>query len=683
MTPDVLSQDVAVTISGTITNNTTETIEGLKVALWADSSPITTMNAFRNALDDVPQAIAWEPYSDPGAAIDDLVSVAGTLAPGQSTAFSVSGRVSGDNSLGLSPGATYALGAQVWQEADDWYLPVGEARILAAFPESPGTTNDPPAVGRPQAVSVVVLNSVPSLVRPSTAGVDPGSALFSDDHLAEELSGRLAALLAYANNPNVTLVVDPALVDEVIEMTQGYTVRNLEGVSAPGVGVQVAQTWLANLNSLLADSTHSSFRGLYGTPDLAWVCSNERPDVLDLAAAQVSLTHPLSGLPTVAVASYGRTSSNLVECFEQYRPFTLLVDALDSINTLHMTQDTEATDTEPLRGFAVSNDIISDGSITTPAWHAGKSLVQVSQAMLAMRYVWALNEQPLVTVVDTTEQATVMATADKNSELIRLDAIDDSTAGPFVWNTGTVSAAFLTEDLPSLTTVAERRFDEWLAVTNRVQYVSDYKRQLITGAWSAMWNGNDLNSTAWLDAAYAPVLANLTGSVTISGSPEWHISSEVTQLPIQVSNSTNVTVLVHIEFASENEQRLHVPPSPDVEIGPGETVTVRVEPRAESNGTLVVSAWVATREGHRLPDTLSSNELSFVVSVSSAGRLAWLIIAASGVAFLGLTAWRVLDVRKHGKGDRASRVGLLVRFLRVIGRDPGVDDEPETQDEAD
>jgi hypothetical protein len=692
VTPDVLVEDTVVTISGTVTNTTAETMSDLRVALWSDSSSITTMRVFRDALEAEPHSTIWEPETDADAAIDNLVAVSGTLPPGESTTFSVSGLVSGEDSLDLEPGGVYAIGVQVWQGDDDWYEPVGEGRVLMAFPEA--TTSSAtalPVVVRPVAVSVVVLNSVPSLVQPSVAGADPVPALFSDDHLAQELGGRLAILLTYASDPNVTLVVDPELYNAVTEMTRGYNVRSLDGPTVAGAGTQQAQTWLAGLDAVLADPAHNIYRGLYGTPDLAWACSNEAPDVLELSTAPTVSSDLLAALPAAAVSSYGRSTSNLIECLAPYGPLTLLVDSLDNSYTLHSNVEPDADGSQDVPAMdlleivAVSNDLVSTAGPDVPAWGDDKSDTQMSSALLAMRYVWALDGQPLVTIVDTATQASAARLADQQSQLVHLDDIEAYVEAqfPVIWRSDMSAALFLTEDLPSLTDVAGRRFDEWLMLTNRVQYVADYKKQLITGAWSSGWNGNDADATAWLDAAYAPVLSNLTGSVTISGSRVWHISSEATQLPIQVSNSTKVTMVVHIEFASENEQRFHVPPTEDVEIGPGETVTVRVEPQAEANGTLSVAAWVATGSGQRLPDSLHSNELTFVVSVSSAGRLAWLIIAASGAAFLGLTAWRVYDVRKHGKGDRASRVGLLVRFLRLIGRYPGVDGDPEAPQGAD
>ena len=76
----------------------------------------------------------------------------------------------------------------------------------------------------------------PLTTAPSRAGDD----VFLDDHLAAEVAarGRLTRLLDAAEGaPSaVSWVVDPALLQSLQDMTDGYVVRRPDGTTAPGTG---------------------------------------------------------------------------------------------------------------------------------------------------------------------------------------------------------------------------------------------------------------------------------------------------------------------------------------------------------------------------------------------------------------------------------------------------------------
>ena len=68
---------------------------------------------------------------------------------------------------------------------------------------------------------------------------------FVDDNLAAQLgvTGRLGQIVFNPPNGNIHWLIDPALVDEVTDMSNGYKLID----NKPGVGQLFAQAWLAQL----------------------------------------------------------------------------------------------------------------------------------------------------------------------------------------------------------------------------------------------------------------------------------------------------------------------------------------------------------------------------------------------------------------------------------------------------
>lgn len=130
-----------------------------------------------------------------------------------------------------------------------------------------GQTFIPSFPDRPQPVQVSWL--WPLIDRPHRLMSDTA---FVDDDLSGSVrpGGRLDRALAVAERVakrvRLTLLVDPDLVDELVVMTERYTVPGPDGRPSPGTGGAAAAAWLARLRAVLP--THDVSRTASADPDV-------------------------------------------------------------------------------------------------------------------------------------------------------------------------------------------------------------------------------------------------------------------------------------------------------------------------------------------------------------------------------------------------------------------------------
>jgi len=101
---------------------------------------------------------------------------------------------------------------------------------------------------------------------------------------------------------------------------------------------------------------------------------------------------------------------------------------------------------------------------------------------------------------------------------------------------------------------------------------------------------------------------------------------------------------VQVGFTSENPGRLNVPITEPVTIDPGATGSVVAMPQAYGNGSVSVKVQLFSLSG-----TVVGDSVRVQVVTTSAGRLGWMIIVGSGVAFVVATSLRVRQVRRTRK----------------------------------
>ena len=250
LTPAVPTATDTLVISGTVTNTAAATARSVVVRLRLSPTPVRNRSEIVAILD--------------GTAGRTGVTVAGTrtvvadsLAPGAKAAFTLSVPMSA-LSLSKTSAEVVVLGVESLADIDNdgqGVIPTGFTRtFLPWFP-----------VGG-QVAPTPVLWLFPLTTAPSRAG----DGVFLDDHLDAEVAagGRLTRLLDSAEGaPSaVSWVVDPALLQSLQDMTDGYVVRRPGGATSPGTGEADARTFLTRLSALTASAEVTA--SAYADPDV-------------------------------------------------------------------------------------------------------------------------------------------------------------------------------------------------------------------------------------------------------------------------------------------------------------------------------------------------------------------------------------------------------------------------------
>ena len=140
----------------------------------------------------------------------------------------------------------------------------------------------------------------------------------------------------------------------------------------------------------------------------------------------------------------------------------------------------------------------------------------------------------------------------------------------------------------------------------------------------------------------APITNFDPADISLSVSPSFIMTERESQFPVTVTNGTGMPVSLRVGFTSDNPQRIDVDDTDPFEVGAGESFTVLVSPKAESNGATMVHAQLESLAGRKLGPV---NDVE--VTATELGRVGWIIIIASGVFVLAGTAWRIRNVRKE------------------------------------
>ncbi|MDR0436167.1 MAG: DUF6049 family protein [Propionibacteriaceae bacterium] len=647
VTPDVFTTGASVVLRGTVTNNTSQALSDVRVVVQTNPTRIET-----------PATLAAIVATNPAITrnrslvIDALSAAQGVLRSGQSATFTLTLNPATD---GLTPGAVYAAETHLQQRTGTSWTSLATSRILLPYLAGQGDESQ-----RPTAVTTVLLSSRPSLITPGVSGNRPAQALFADEHLGTELDTRLGDLLAYAETPGVSVVIDPLLYDEVAELAAGYNVRDAGGGLTPGAHQGSATEWLAKLNALLNTAGERCYRGLSGTPELAAVADTAYSGMVAAAATTLRPGHPLAELPLAVISITGRFDAVAAAYLTEAPPAVVIAD------TVATTVRAEFGTITAL--FAATNLTARDG--TSPD---GGTALERRTRLFSERYLAWLNGSPLVTVITDQSHIALETNMEELLDRAPLSSLEPPTA-MISWTSTDATPLQVPAALVSLTESAAADFAHWSRIGDTPEAIQSSGNATISAAWSANWDGDWTAAISWLETRLAPIHTALTsGSVTLKITPEWYIGEDTAAMPVQLSNTMGVTVRVRVRFSTENEQRLHIPASEFVVIAPGETETVRVEPEAYGSGTLAVTAYLQDAYGNVI-----NAPVQFTVSSSSAGALAWLIIIGAGLAFLVATGLRVRHVRKYGKRAATDRRSLAERLRSRFER-AAAPETPDTQ----
>jgi Family of unknown function (DUF6049) len=285
MTPQWATARATVTVTGTVTNVSTESITDLSVQLNAGSSPLSSASVLEHYL--------ASPYQLGGSPVTGQRQISRALKPGQSAHWTISFRA---KAARLTTFGVYPLTAQVNAGATLDYA----YTFLPYVPARPGKyAKSIPA--RKQVAWVWPLIDYPLIGLPDQR-VCSGRQ-FTALHASLSPGGRLYDLLAagvgYAQQVKLTWAVDPALLEDVRSLSRCE--------HAPGTA-KAAADWLATLQS--TTKTQPLFTTPYADIELSLIGQGHSTDVqrafsFGRALAGQVLHRPLGATSSNAAAGGG------------------------------------------------------------------------------------------------------------------------------------------------------------------------------------------------------------------------------------------------------------------------------------------------------------------------------------------------------------------------------------------
>lgn len=606
--PSAVAARGNLTLTGNVTNTTGTSISGVNVVLWRDKRPITNVDALNLTLDDSSESSEIPVTSDGGSA------AIGQLPPHATVRFTVHADfATGTDPLELSsPGTASVVGVNVLDAAKQT---IGSSRVFMANPSAAGY----------RATTVVELSSAPSLL-----GTRAGRAVFSDDHLEQEIApgGRLDLLAGLAEQDGVSAVLDPLLWDELSAMAGDYGIQQADGSVRDGTDSAAAGVYLKRLDAIAGNGR--SYRSLYGVLDLQAAHSAGRSDLLSAAIADVSGNRTIASLPLAVLPSQGSLGKELLSFMAPARPQLVLTGDLGTTTLLASTDSGEKI-------VSVRSAIGAGGPGPTPS----DDLVhRVGRLQAEQLLSWA-QDTPAVDVVSTTDQARAeLAPATGRQRESLQDLVDDRRAEQLSLST---PVAVSPPDALVAAEQAARTSETLVAALSGTPSWLDMDTVALR-AWSSSF-ASVHDATDYLGAASRDANARIGGgTVSVHISSQLVVPTEATQLPISLTNSMKMTVRVKVRFVSDNPQRVSIADTDAITLNEGDSATVRISPVATANGTVGLHAVVTAVDGTALP---LNEPVAFVVTASNAGRVGWLIIIVSGVVLLGATALRVKQVRRE------------------------------------
>lgn len=613
ITPETLGTSGDLTIRGTVTNSTDTDLRQVRVSLWRDATPLLTLaDLARVSAGDHQSGAVME---SPEASV--LIKPDAALAPGETVEFSVHASLTPQaaEQLWLSePGAAYQIGVEVYG-LDGWgaYQRLGRATALAVYP----------GADRVPVATVVLLAARPSLLPVPTSSVstDP---VFADASLAAELAGRLDVLLAAAERPGTTTIIDPALYDEIVALAGPHQIRTRDGQLLAGSSSdqERATAWLARFDRLL--TTGDVAVGLFGSPDVVAATAAGFEAVLPAAASYPAADHRLAKLPRAVVPAGLQVDTATLDALVALNPSLVLAS--------NLAEGAAAQTYHELTALAV-RQLPSDNTAATQqrAWLTAIELLTANQGGVA---IWVVDDAadaafPQIQT-DWREPLTVREALARqgNSQALQLASVPEPAPAA---------------ELAAASEQAAHIFATFGELTDQPELARDELARTLATSWSSSFGADQQAQVDWLRQAGAPAAALLGPDAIQLRITDWvTTSAEDNLLPVTVNNNTDYPVHLRVHFESENPLRISVEDSELFVVEPGESATVRVSPRTGGNGSTAITAQLQTEAGRAV-----GAPVDFVITGTDAGRVAWLIILASGAVLLIATALRVRQVRRE------------------------------------
>ena len=602
MTPVAGPNGASLVVTGTVTNTDAVAVTSVEVGLRVSPTPV-------HSRDEIPQILSGDAGRSGNAVSGSRVPVVDSLAPGETAPFRIT--MPWDQ-LGLpaNRAEVAVLGVEsLGQVSQDGQGTVQTGFTRVFLPWFPATT----AVTPTPVVWLFPLTSAPSR---GAGGV------FLDDHLAAEVGprGRLTRLLdaATAAPLAVSWVVDPALLQSLEDMTDGYRVRGPHATTVPGTGGPSAVLWLARLRSLVAgaDVTASS----YADPDV--VALHRAGLDVDVALAATTardlparlLATPVSG--GLAWPPGQVTDDGTLDVLRASGTRAIVLTAASLPPTAHLTYTPSgsvdlATGGSPLRAV-VSDPTIStlvaapakgDGGAVDPIVRRQEALAEM--AMMTLE----LPSTPRTLVIAPSSRwnpysgtaALVAATTSAWARPSSLTALLAAPASDVPRSRTDYPASARAAELPRVYLSRVRAARTSLAALRAVapDTASGSTRDLeetLTRADSAAWRTNQRGGLDLITSVTSIVDAQ-TAKVSILSRAPVTLPGDEGIIPITIANDLDRPARVGVRLVGTPATRFSADAIPAVTLAPGQKATLEVKAQVVGTEPVTVAIGLVTPDG--------------------------------------------------------------------------------------
>ena len=668
MTPQTARPGDTVTVSGTVSNRTSQTEAGLVVYLMSSAARFTTRDQMDGYLSQ-----SGSPSLE---AVGNPFPIAASLRPGATAQWHASFEV---NNVGITEFGVYPVSAELNDQAGDV---LGTDQTLLPF--WPG--QQAAGLQRPLAISWVwPLIDQPHHQVCTTADNATVSALTSNA-LAASLSpgGRLSDLLTAGQahaDADLTWVVDPALLSDVAAMTRPY--RAGSGLGCIGVTAEpaskAAATWLAGLQGITAvqptvitpyanvDVSALVHHGFEAGLTRAYTAGRTVADDVLHGSFGPSIALPAGGTADLSVLTNLAASQDIntvVLNSSQLPPASTSVfepdDAVTSVRAAGTTITVLLADSvltnvlqaggsspgTPATQFAVSQRFLAETAmIAAEAPDSDRSVVVEPPES------WS----PSAALADQLLSETVNTPWLTPTPLGNLARIADSDRGiarqPLAGSA--VNPAELSPRYLETVAAAEASLSTYEAMLDRpsAAYLQSLN-QALTAAESAAWRGGGAAQGVALADGLSAYLADQVGKVTIITAPQVQMGGASGPVPVSIQNGSSLPIQVKLaarvingpgrtsQLTIGNIQKL-------ITVPPKQTVTVRLPVSSAPPGSTEIKLSLTTANGAPLP----VQTVSFTILSTRYGRaILFLIAAAIGVLVLtsvyrGVRRWLRADTQ--------------------------------------
>ncbi|PWI16669.1 hypothetical protein DI272_22760 [Streptomyces sp. Act143] len=668
LTPNVPTDGDTVTVSGTVTNDSKQTVTDAQVDLRVGPELNT-----RSEIDGVAAGGEFKPGLDGTIVGGKYVQKFSKLAPGVAQNFSISVPV---DELDLGSDGVYQLGVSLTGQtsAQQWQQVLGIQRTYLPWQPEEADTKTKTAVLWPL-VSTVHMTA-------ETGSNAQQTPVFLDDDLAKEISpgGRLEQLLSLGKSLDVTWVIDPDLLASVDAMTRTYRVQSGNGTVA-GTHQAVAKQWLAELQDAVADKEVVALP--FADPDLASLAHNgtmvsgslsHLKEATDVAATTVQTVLHVTPSTDFAWPVNGAVDPSIVKVATSAGADKVIArsDSLEETAGLPYTPSaarpigggTTAVVADARLSTAFQGDLTSASASTLAVQKFLASSLALNQQVDKQRSV-VIAPQRLATASQAQAMAAAVAalqggTWSQNQTLTSAAAAKpDASATTKVPSASAYPAKLRRQELSKLSfeqiAAVRDKLDKFKVIlTDQSRVVTPFGRAM-NREMSTSWRGRPAEAQNYRDGV-RNYLNTLTSQVKLIDKSDTKLSGRSATIPVTVQNNLvqGVDHLV-LRLTSTSPTRLKIGDGDyeeqQVAVNGGHSQTVKFTTSAQANGQTEVVAQLFTEDGQAYGDPVR-----FDVKVTEFTATVMLVIGG-GFLLLVLAGFRMYKQRKRAAEREAADGG--------------------------